>query len=51
MIGSDWPVCTVAGTYTEVIGIVGSYVAGLSNSDQESVFGATAIEFYGLTAG
>jgi L-fuconolactonase len=48
MIGSDWPVCTVAASYADVIGIVRSYIASLSNAEQESVLGATAVEFYGL---
>jgi L-fuconolactonase len=48
MFGSDWPVCTVAGTYAEVVEIVSDYVQGLSEKEQAKVWGETAREFYGL---
>jgi len=48
MIGSDWPVCTVAGTYEQVIGIVAGYLSALSPSEQAAVWGGTAARFYGL---
>jgi L-fuconolactonase len=48
MIGSDWPVCTLAGSYGAVVGIVREYVARLSESEREAVMGGTAVEFYGL---
>jgi L-fuconolactonase len=48
MIGSDWPVCTCAGTYGEVMGTVVSYVEKLSDSERVSILGETCRRFYGL---
>ncbi len=48
MFGSDWPVCTLAGTYAEVVGIVTEYVTSLSKDEQAAVWGETARRFYGL---
>jgi L-fuconolactonase len=48
MIGSDWPVCTLAGDYSTVLGVVTDYIAQLSAEEQAAVMGRTAIGFYGL---
>lgn len=48
MYGSDWPVCTLGGTYSEVYGIVQDYFAGYSEAEQAKVFGQNAIGFYSL---
>jgi L-fuconolactonase len=48
MIGSDWPVCTLAGTYSDVVGIVSGYTQQLSGEEQADVWGETARRFYGL---
>jgi L-fuconolactonase len=48
MIGSDWPVCTLAGTYQRVMGVVESYVGRLPAGDADAVLGETARRFYGL---
>jgi L-fuconolactonase len=48
MIGSDWPVCTLSGTYAETMGIVIDYVAELSDSEQDRVLGENAAQFYRL---
>jgi L-fuconolactonase len=48
MFGSDWPVCTVAGTYQQVADIVSEYVQQLSEREQADVWGRTAQRFYGL---
>jgi L-fuconolactonase len=48
MIGSDWPVCTVAGTYGAVMQIVIDYINKLSGAEQAAVMGGTAASFYGL---
>jgi L-fuconolactonase len=48
MIGSDWPVCLLAGEYAEVMGIVGEYCAALSATEQEAIWGGTAARFYRL---
>lgn len=48
MFGSDWPVCTVAGTYAEVAHVIYDYVEHLSEHEQAAVWGETACGFYGL---
>lgn len=48
MFGSDWPVCTLAGTYVEVFGLVADYVGQLSETEQADVLGDTAKRCYGL---
>jgi L-fuconolactonase len=48
MFGSDWPVCTVAATYGQVLKIVQDYFAGYTEEDQEKFFGKNAVEFYKL---
>jgi len=48
MFGSDWPVCTLAGTYADVLEIVSDYVQQLSEEEQADVWGETARRFYGL---
>jgi L-fuconolactonase len=48
MIGSDWPVCLVAGEYDKVMGVVTDAIANLSPGDQEAVLGKTCIDFYNL---
>ena len=49
MFGSDWPVCTLAGTYTEVISIVNRYFDSFSEEECAKVFSTNAIDFYQLT--
>jgi L-fuconolactonase len=48
MIGSDWPVCTLAGDYPSTMAVVVDYVRRLSNSEREGVLGGNAAGFYGL---
>ena len=48
MFGSDWPVCTLSGSYSEVVGIVEGYCAALSPDEQAKVMGAVAADFYQL---
>lgn len=48
LIGSDWPVCLVAGKYSEVMNVVTSYIAGLSAEDQAGVLGLNAMKAYRL---
>jgi L-fuconolactonase len=47
MFGSDWPVCTLAASYAEVLDVAESVVAELSAADQDAIWGATALAFYG----
>lgn len=48
MFGSDWPVCTLAGTYAEVFGLIADYVGQLSEVEQADILGDTAKRCYGL---
>jgi L-fuconolactonase len=48
MFGSDWPVCTLAGTYAQVGELVSAYVQQLTGEEQAGVWGGTASRFYGL---
>jgi len=48
MIGSDWPVCTVAGDYSLVIGVVKNYLGRLPTEARAAVLGNTAIQVYQL---
>ena len=48
MVGSDWPVATVAAPYAEVIQIAADYIARLSSDEQAAVWGANAQRFYGF---
>jgi L-fuconolactonase len=50
MIGSDWPVCTVAGSYSHVIGLVKEYLRGHSEQEREAVLGGNAKRFWRLKA-
>ena len=49
MFGSDWPVCTLSGSYSQVVGIVEAYIAALSADEQAAIMGGNAASFYGLT--
>ena len=48
MYGSDWPVCLVAASYENVLGIVEQYFAAFSEDEQRLFFGGNAIQFYNL---
>jgi L-fuconolactonase len=48
MIGSDWPVCLVAGTYGRVMDIVKAYLSQYSSEIQEGVLGGNAQRFWKL---
>ncbi len=48
MFGSDWPVCTLAASYGQVLGIVRDYAARLSPPEQAEILGGTARRFYGI---
>jgi L-fuconolactonase len=48
MYGSDWPVCLVAASYDQVLGIVKSYFSEFSQQEQDLIFGKNAVEFYNL---
>ena len=48
MFGSDWPVCLVAGDYSQVKGIIETYMKDFSISEKAKVFGENASRFYGI---
>lgn len=49
MIGSDWPVCRVAGNYQETMNVVIDYISQASAEEQDAILGGNAIRFYGLS--
>ncbi len=46
MIGSDWPVCTLAGNYKQVLSIVTDYFKRFSQLTQNKIFGDNCKRFY-----
>ncbi len=48
MFGSDWPVSLVAGSYSQVVGVIKDSIQELSQADQDQIMGGTAIKFYNL---
>jgi L-fuconolactonase len=48
MIGSDWPVCTVAGSYSRVMDVVKDYMGKYAAEEREAVLGGNAAKFWRL---
>lgn len=48
MFGSDWPVCTLAASYPDVLAAARDLTAGLTPAEREAVFAGTATAVYGL---
>jgi L-fuconolactonase len=48
MFGSDWPVCTLAANYPDVLAAARDLTAGLSPAEREALFAGTATSVYGL---
>jgi len=48
MYGSDWPVCLVAASYEDVLGIVEQFFTSFSENERQLFFGGNAIQFYNL---
>ncbi len=48
MFGSDWPICSLAGTYAEVHDALVDALGPISASERAMIFGGTAARFYGL---
>ena len=46
MFGSDWPVCLLAGTYSQVVHLVADYTENFSTTDKDKIFGLNAAHFY-----
>jgi L-fucono-1,5-lactonase len=51
LFGSDWPVCTLAASYAEVLELARSAIAGLSAAERSAVLGGTARRVYSLADG
>ena len=49
LYGSDWPVCLLAGSYTQVLDLVQNYFAAFSQQEQNQIFGGNAVKFYNLS--
>ncbi|SRR5579871_5904212 len=50
MIGSDWPVCTVAGDYGAVMNIVSGYIAKLTAGERNAILGENCARVYRIAA-
>ncbi len=48
MIGTDWPVCTLAASYSQVVSVVDDYFSGFSQAERTALYRDTALSFYGL---
>lgn len=48
IFGSDWPVCLLAASYGQVTEIIERWAGKLSASEQQAVWGATAVRVYEL---
>jgi L-fuconolactonase len=48
MFGSDWPVCTLAASYDEVLAAARDLTGDLSAGEREAIFAATATRVYRL---
>ncbi|WP_221357904.1 amidohydrolase family protein [Streptomyces beigongshangae] len=48
MFGSDWPVCTLAARYADVVDVARELVGGLGERERQEVFADTAARVYGL---
>ncbi|HSU52109.1 MAG TPA: amidohydrolase family protein, partial [Segetibacter sp.] len=48
MFGSDWPVCLVAASYSEMLSIVSDYYAPFSQNEKADIFGENASKFYNV---
>jgi len=48
VFGSDWPVCLLAATYAQVVGVARTTLSGLTDREQAAVMGANATRIYGL---
>lgn len=48
MVGSDWPVCTLAGKYADVLDVVRSAISGRPAEQQDAILGGAARRFWNL---
>ena len=50
MVGSDWPVCTLATDHATAIGLHGQLLPGLSPTERDALCATTASGLYGLAS-
>ena len=50
MFGSDWPVCLLAASYSQVTKLIRDYIAQCSPAEQEAILGRNANDFYRIKA-
>jgi L-fuconolactonase len=48
MIGSDWPVCKLAGEYKDVLDMPKQYYSTFDEDEKEQIFRLNCAEFYKL---
>ncbi len=48
IIGSDWPVCRLAGSYRQVMQVVPDYIRTFPDQDKKKILGENAIKAYEL---
>ena len=48
IFGSDWPVCQLAGSYTQVKQLITDYISQLTETEQANIMGGNAVRFYNL---
>lgn len=48
MIGSDWPVCTLAADYTSVMNLESDFIGRLSGDEQHAILEKNPIDFYSI---
>jgi L-fuconolactonase len=51
MWGSDWPVCTLAATYSEWVEYMNNFLSEFSVEEGKAIWGGNAISFYKLDLG
>jgi L-fuconolactonase len=50
IFGSDWPVCTLAASYEQVVETAQTLTASLSDAERQQLFGGTATRVYALAS-
>jgi L-fuconolactonase len=48
MMGSDWPVCTVAASYARTMSVMIEFLKGHSDDERDAILGGTAAKFWRL---
>ena len=48
LFGSDWPVCTLAADYQEVVSLAADAMAGCGAPERAAMFGGNAVKIYNL---